>query len=582
MKTTLRILTLSILWISAAAGAAQAQEGADLATRAHGILKKHCHRCHGVNFEVAGFDVLNRDLLLAARADKQPSYIVAANLEESLIWQRVAVSGDMPPGEGAELSAAEKDTLKEWINAGAPFPALEKRPFLTELSVLTTINRHLATVPETDRKFQRYFTLTHLYNNHQAVSEEALRQTRAALSKLVNSLSWKDRITVPSPLDPEETILHVDLRSFGWDKISVWDDVLEAYPYGLKYENHPEPNVREAARQLFQLSNDELLWFRADWFIATASRPPLYHEFLELPETDAELQKMVNVNVKTDFNLNSLARAGFAGSGVSGQNRLVDRHHSLYGAYWQSYDFKTNLDKGSLVHFPLGPAFEGNKFAEQAFQHDGGEIVFNLPNGLQGYLLVDNKGNRINEGPTDIVSDTLKTSGSAAIVTGLSCMACHKNGVIRFKDTVRDGIALSGDVRDKVQKLYPKQEVMDALLAKDEARFLKAVELATGPFLQVGAEAKRNIRDFAEPIGTVALNYNKDLTAVEAALELNIENPERFQFMVQGNRRLAQFGLGQFKGGATIKREQWTSLKDDETLFQRTARELELGLAVSQ
>ncbi|MEX0585596.1 MAG: hypothetical protein WD176_03065, partial [Pirellulales bacterium] len=134
--------------------------------------------------------------------------------------------------------------------------------------------------------------------------------------------------------------------------------------------------------------------------------------------------------------------------------------------------------------------------------------------------------------------------------------------------------------RIKVQKLYPKQETMDALLAKDESRFLSALELATARFLKVGPEAERNIRDFPEPISVVAQNYNKDLGPVEAALELGIENPERLQVMVQGNRRLAQFGLGQFKEGATIKREQWASLQDDETLFHRTARELELGTPV--
>ena len=60
---------------------------------------------------------------------------------------------------------------------------------------------------------------------------------------------------------------------------------------------------------------------------------------------------------------------------------------------------------GNLFRFPLGPAFADNPFPNQAFEHAGGEIIFNLPNGLQGYLLVDAKGDRIDAGPIDIVGD---------------------------------------------------------------------------------------------------------------------------------------------------------------------------------
>ena len=30
-----------------------------------------------------------------------------------------------------------------------------------------------------------------------------------------------------------------------------------------------------------------------DWFIANASLPPLYHDILELPETDSELEALL-------------------------------------------------------------------------------------------------------------------------------------------------------------------------------------------------------------------------------------------------------------------------------------------------
>jgi serine/threonine-protein kinase len=412
------------------------------------------------------------------------------------------------------------------------------------------------------------------------VNDDEMRQHRAALSKVVNSMSWKSRIVLPNAIDAEQTIMHLDIRSFGWEKTGVWKEVEKRYPYALDFTDHEEREMRQVSRRLADLT-DEVLFVRGDWFINTAARPPLYHLFLELPDKDSTLAKKLNVNTQADFNLNRLARAGFDTSGVSTQNRLVDRHNAIYGAYWQSYDFKTNQDRGNFFQFPLGPKFTGNKFDEFAFEHDGGEIIFNLPNGLQGYLLVDNKGDRIDSGPTAIVIDKKKTSGSADVINGLSCMGCHVHGVIRFRDTVR--VAVASEVREKVQELYPKQEVMDALLTKDENRFLKALEQATGSFLRHSGNANKPIRDFEEVVNPIAVRYQRDLTPSEAALELPFaELVDDLESMVRGNKRLAQLGIGQFKAGERIKRDKWDSMQGGESLFQKAARELELGAAFSK
>ena len=111
--------------------------------------------------------------------------------------------------------------------------------------------------------------------------------------------------------------------------------------------------------------------------------------------------------------------------------------------------------------------FRDNPFDKQAFVHDGGEFIFHLPNGLQGYLLVDGKDNRIDQGPEEVVNDPLKTSGTPAIVNGLSCMACHAQGMRPFKDQIRQGAGVFGEAKRKVEKLYPEQKVMDDFLRED-------------------------------------------------------------------------------------------------------------------
>ena len=50
---------------------------------------------------------------------------------------------------------------------------------------------------------------------------------------------------------------------------------------------------------------------RADWFVAVASRPPLYHDILQLPRSEGELEKMLRVDVLENIRQERAVRAGF-------------------------------------------------------------------------------------------------------------------------------------------------------------------------------------------------------------------------------------------------------------------------------
>ena len=106
--------------------------------------------------------------------------------------------------------------------------------------------------------------------------------------------------------------------------------------------------------------------------------------------TCSELERQLRVDVAQDIQQERVARAGFIGSGISRNNRILERHDAQNGAYWRTYDFDAipqNLtdrdlllpDRRNVFAYPLGPGL-----ADNAFQHAGGEIIFNLPNGLHG------------------------------------------------------------------------------------------------------------------------------------------------------------------------------------------------------
>ena len=587
-------LTLACAWLVAGGDlstAAHADEASDLAAQGYQVLKTYCYRCHGQRFDVEGFNVLNRGILTekVPEEDKALKYVTSGKPDQSLMWQRAGVRKDMPPGQNAKPSANELSILQKWIEAGAPFPVSEVRDRVSENEVFSRIKDDLKATAREDRRYKRYFTLTNLHNNSfekrigsQGKNFDAsdMRLARAALAKLANSLSWKHEIVVPRIVDQDQEgiLMSVDLRDLGWDERNLWNEILKIYPYGLTYETVSEnEEFRETAAQVYEMSNSKVPAVRVDWFIDNASRPPLYHSLLGLPTNVSELEKQLRVDPEADFLRDKLARAGFAESGVSRNNRLVDRHSALYGAYWKSYDFAKSETTGNLFQFPLGPKFDDNPFPQQVFEHAGGEMIFNLPNGLQGYLLADANGARIDKGPVEIVRDLKETSGTPEVVNGISCMACHEHGMIRFKDTIRDGLAVGGPARLKVQRLFYAKERMDKLLEKDEQRFLQALSDAMGSFLQVGGDANKDIKSFSEPISTIARYYQKDLEIDDVASELGIEDTKELQTLIKSNSKLRELGLGPLLQGAAIKRSHWQSLEKPLSPFQQSAFEMQVG-----
>ena len=574
------VLTLALGLASAFGTPVQSAEtdAATIAVRARTVLKQHCARCHHGNGSEGGdFDVLKDKTMTADRVGDKP-YVIPGKPSESYLLQRVE-RGSMPPKSISNRpSAADKAALRRWIETGAPaFPATEARPHVSQRAVLEIVRKDLRDADPDARRFRRYFTLAHLHNNPK-LHDADLRIHRAALSKAVNSLSWKPRLVLPRAIDQEQTVFVLDLRELDWDKKNLWTEVVKAYPYGLAFDNQLDAGLRDLDAETARLANSEIPIVRADWFVATATRPPLYHTLLQLPKTAGELETKLGVDVAQNFLRDKLARAGFRASGVSAQNRLVERHEAEHGAYWKSYDFKPGNPKSDLAQFPLGPAFQGNPFDKQAFTHDGGEIIFNLPNGLQGYLLVDGKDNRIDQGPEEVVNDSLRTSGTPAIVNGLSCMACHGQGLRPVKDQIRAGAGVFDDAQRKVERLYPRAERMNVLVREDSERFLRALEKATGPFLRTAAEKNKNLGEYPEVVGEAARLYRLvDLDLTTVALELDFAKPEELREAIEQNPRLREMGLAPLlQENGVVKRQDWEAL-GGHTLFQRIALELGKG-----
>ena len=507
----------------------------NLAQQAYAIFQQNCLNCHGQH------GAFTEEIIIEHTALIENGTVIPGNPDGSEFYRRLietAVEKRMPLGQ-PPLPPASIDTIRQWIQAGATdwdaFPKPDSS-FITPDEMLDTIDNHVQSLAPFDRAFSRYFTIIHLYNAGE--SPEALHAYQRALSKLVNSLSWGREVINPQPIDPEETIFHIDLRDYEWEiGINRWTQIEQEYPYNIEFESSTQTHLREKLANLREELDCDVPFVHVDWFIATASLPPLYHDILGLPETDRELETRLEVNVVE--NIRNAAgrrvwRAGFSDSGVSNNNRVVERHISRYGAYWKSYDFAGSVGTQNIFTHPL------------SFTHDGGEIVFNLPNGLQAYYLVDAGGNRLDAAPISIVSNP--AASDPTVRNGLSCIGCHTEGMKKFEDGVLTVIEQTPNPPfDKAQvlRLYAEKSVMDALVDEDTQRYRQALEASGGVFGGI------------EPVQRFYEVFQGSLDAAHAAAAVGLET-EVFLQKIRENVSLQNLGLLVLDSG-TIKRDTWTT-----------------------
>jgi hypothetical protein len=240
---------------------------------------------------------------------------------------------------------------------------------------------------------------------------------------------------------------------------------------------------------------------------------------------------------KTDSNIQGttrlpvVLRAGFKESGVSIQaNRLVERHQLEDGrAYWKSYDFVDNEDAcgHDLFLKPLGPPGYGlSKDDRLAFRHDGGELIFHLPNGLQGYLLTTATGKNLDRAPANVVQD--RQRNDSQIINGISCIKCHDQGMKEIMragpllDQIKPAVLgefgtlagiLTQNERRAIASLYASEKQVTEALSTDRLRFQHALEQANAAgFAEepVAALYETFLRDITEPILITELDLNPD------------------------------------------------------------------------
>ncbi|MBV8316690.1 MAG: c-type cytochrome [Planctomycetaceae bacterium] len=550
----------------------KAPAAADLAARVEEIFRARCLECHGGRKVKGKVKILDRDLLIAREK------LVPGKPDDSALFQVITADDEsvMPPKDQPRLRPGEIEAIRAWIAAGAaPFPTdsatlagsgTEEAPGKVAgvEYVLKSILQDVRTLSPEDRPFARYFSLNHLLAA--GASTDELDLHRDALAKAINHLSWERELVHPRPIEPTSTVFRIDLRALGWDErpfervgdhagatpLNLFDLALLEYPYGVVYEDSEA--FDQLAREFLGPAGQvrPIAFVRADWFVSTATQPPLYDDFLRLPADLKALEDRLGVDAPADLDAGRAVRAGMTVSDVSRNNRVVERHPARYGAYWKSLDFRTSTAEENLFRDPLDlhPA--------------GGEVIFNLPNGLQGYFLANAQGDRLEAAPTEIVTD--RFAEDKVVRNGLSCIRCHDAGMKDVTDVVHAAVErLPGNPgfdKRRVLQLYPGQATLDPLLKGDRERFLAALRQALGK------------PPSGEPLIGVSQRFlDAPLSLATVAAELG-EPPAAELRPVFASRPFARLGLAALGSDGSVRRDTW------EDFYDRVVRDLGLGIPI--
>ncbi len=380
----------------------------------------------------------------------------------------------MPKTPLPELSTEEKAIFTKWredglikslgdCSASTP-PGSTIRLDYIETQILNDLSK----IEQDDRPFIRY-----LVSAHKANEGQTLPVGKGAVDKALNSVVEKDRdILLTSFVDEKKTLFRLDLRSFelnrtDWVKIEALDKI------------NLESNT-DLGRTLKLLLATKKPWLHFDNFVDLVNTPALYYDFLNVPRTQRELTEKLGVQYNDDLFRLDATLIGNNDSILTNQiNRLISRHDSQDGYYYQTYD--TGASNGdptkNLFAFPLLP----ETGSARKFRFVASEIIASLPNGLQMYVLTDGKGNRVNDADIGIVRDVESMVSPAPVIrNSISCQRCHASGINPARDEIRQHVIDHADEfgvadTDRVKSLYKGQTSLNALFKVDNKRYTDAL-----------------------------------------------------------------------------------------------------------
>jgi hypothetical protein len=423
------------------------------------VTERACGGCHSADPEDPG------GFLFSVNGLRDASWLQPGAGEASRIavWLQYGY-GDAVPGHSSfDLESTAYRQVVEFINSMAPvsceYPEPKSRDAATE-AMLSDIQ---ARAPA-DRPFIRYIGITHGTSN--APCSTFSIQDRAML-ELLNAVSLGPDVVSP-PLIETAFIHAIDLRDLAWNRPvaldsggaqgalpDAWEAVVAAtQPFAQELVG-PEADALKLA------TGTGVPYVPAHAFVAVASAGDLYHALVGATGNIAAMREALGV---VD---GSLLRAGTFGPPGTAADRVVGRRvqGDLTRSWWTREWVEAAPDGGGLQQHPVD------------YPASGGEVMFELPNGLYAFLITSADGALLAQEPSclGVCDPPVAADGSA------TCRGCHGAGRLLVPpDEVRafaDGTPTAFDAATlaSIRDQYRPDE-LQALLAADVERHGRALD----------------------------------------------------------------------------------------------------------
>lgn len=464
-------------------------------TEFEALLLDQCGSCHGPNGSGEGnMDYINDvDLLI------QNGKLVPGDPANSLLFQRIQ-AGQMPPGDLPEVADDDVERIETFVSRLEPrIPELCDDQFIEFDDIYEAIQSDLLQLDDDERPFARYLSVSNRYN--QGVCEAQLEQDIWAMNKTINSLSNQSRIQTAEAIDGTDgTVFRVDIRDYGWDEAVVvdgvnFDDKWEALigdpnnVYAVEFEGD---QADEAKLQ----SETTVPVLYVDALVDVGTIGNLYYAFVDVGEARQDLLDLLEINEQEQIDEEVAVYVGTTDSSLSSQDAQAFRLQIdvFDGYYWERRDLDADTDDQSIFVDVFN------------FLGDGAEVVFSLPNGLQGYAIYDAAGVRQEE--TNLVFD--QNQADLQVRVSVSCNGCHSSGLNEMRDEVREEVERNAldydqDTFETVTEIYPGTEEVIEILEEDSDKYQGALgrtEVPTGN---------------ADPINLTFVRFDRDLNLATAA-----------------------------------------------------------------
>lgn len=251
-------------------------EEVDFSREVAPIIAERCLDCHGGREPEGGLDLSSRERAFAG--GDSGVVLVSGQPEESLLWQRIA-DNEMPPKH--PLPDAEKEILKQWIDAGATWVGDRIDPF-----AVTTGKRagydwwslQPVNTPATPEEFRDLHPID-AFVRARLVEHGLEPSPRADPRTLIRRLSFDLRGLPPTPEEVEAFLAD--------DSDSAWEAVVErmlASPdYGERWARHWLDLARFGESQGFERDKiRDNAWPYRDWVIQALNEDLPFDQFARL------------------------------------------------------------------------------------------------------------------------------------------------------------------------------------------------------------------------------------------------------------------------------------------------------------